>query len=737
MVALFALIASVVSGLMLGARQQNQVALSLADLRRSITDLELYQERLENGDGTQRDNRAEVRPAFNEVYPNLLELDEKLAVRMRGTLDRYLAGLDTYEAARSAQRPDAAETEERNAALGQELDDALTLVMTEARRRSDAATQRSIAGLWASAVIAAMACIAITRRALRASEIASANDRDRLADERLRALVAHNDEVLMVYGPKAHHVLYVAPSIERVLGYSVDEFMQHPSPEAFLHTEDVQQWMTALQDVAANPGAHHRLEVRALHANRHLVHLETDITNLVDEASIGGVVINARDVSERINLQQDLAHQATHDVLTGLANRLWFSDQVTRALCGGAPDPSSIAVVLVDLDGFKEINDSLGHGAGDEVLITVAARLSTLTRQRDCVARLGGDEFALLLVGDHTLPLASRIVECLREPIELDVGPITIGGSVGVATAGEGADVASLLRDADAAMYDAKAKGKNRVSVFADSMHASLLGRLQLRADLDAALANDEFKLVYQPKLSLQTAAVEGFEALLRWHRADGSVVPPIEFIPVAEATGQIVAIGEWVLRTALHQLADWQHKAGEVPLSMAVNVSTRQLASPGFVITVRDALLEAGVAPQNVTLEITETMLVEDENDAARVLSGLRRLGVLIAVDDYGAGHASIGYLRKLPVDVLKIDRSFIAALETCTPEAEAYLRSITDLARALHLDTVAEGIEHESQLRHLRELGCHSGQGYHLARPLSVQDATDFLASHRTVSA
>ena len=748
-----------ISSLVLRNQHEASAALRLATTRTTITELILQQERFERGEiDAVADNQAlrrQVERDFNAAFADLDALDPSLAAGIRTSLDAFLDGRDIWleamnlNAANPEVEPARAKGEVRDSPeaelidqriidpAAEALDSALSVAVMEAQRRSERTSRQSIMAIWALSLAGGSCAVVITRRGLRTAKRAALHERDRMADERLRALVAHNDEVLLVFRADSGRMLYASPSVERVLGYSTADLLGQIDPFFFVDPDDIEQWVGHLHQVSDQRGAHRRVEVRARRRDGQRIHLETDITNLIHEPSIGGVVVNARDISDRVSLQQDLAHQATHDVLTGLANRLWFAEQVEAAL-RGVDHPSAVSVVLVDLDGFKEINDSLGHGAGDEVLITVAARLSTLTRQRDCVARLGGDEFALLLIGDHAHPLAERIVEQLKVPVALDVGPVTIGGSVGVATAAPGSTVVSLLRDADAAMYDAKARGKNRVSVFTPEMHAALMERLQLRADLDAGLLNEEFRLVYQPKLNLGSGELEGFEALIRWHKADGRVVAPVEFIPAAEATGQIVPIGMWVLHTALRQLARWQQISplGQ-RLSMAVNVSTRQLGSPNFVSQVYEALVLSKVPARSVTLELTETMLVADLAEAARILSQLRQLGVRIAVDDYGAGHASIGYLRMLPIDVLKIDRSFIAALDKEPVEADAYLRSITDLARSLRLDTVAEGIEHESQLAHLRDLGCNSGQGYHLARPLDPEAATQFVVQRRHTDA
>ena len=717
--------AAVVSASLLRAHVTGSLAADIGTIAATAARLQQQQDRLALGAEVAPDEvmglNRELSDALAEVTSGVGDLDPLLQARLRQSAAPVVAPSSPGD-------PGVRSTEEFRGALD----------AAEARARSeaDAAFRRAQVLLWVMTVVVLAIVLVLGVRVNGFVRVAVRRP-SRTADGHLWARVAHDDELLLVYRADLRGLRYVSPSIERVLGFPLADFAIDPDPRRFLVEEDLQAWNDAVAATTSEPGGHRRVKVRARRLDGSELHLEADVTNLLDEPGVAGVAINARDISDRVHLEADLAHQATHDALTGLTNRLQFTHEV-NAVLASTEDPAEVAIVLLDLDGFKEINDSLGHGAGDHVLVTVAARLATLSRRRDCVARLGGDEFAVLVVGDHAEAVAQRIVEALAEPIELLEWPVTVGASAGVVVAEAGSTVASLLRDADAAMYDAKRRGRNRVTVFEPAMHDERLERMQLRSELEAAIAAEAFTLVYQPKLRLGDGSVEGFEALIRWPRHDGSVTAPGDFIPVAELTGQIVPIGSWVLRTAVAQLAAWQRQLPDgACLTMAINVSTRQLSAPGFVAEVRDVLLVNGVDPATVTLEFTETAVIRDTDEAVVVLTALRSLGVRIAVDDYGSGHASIGYLRRLPVDVLKIDRSFVAALDERSDEAEAYLRSITDLARTLRLDTVAEGIEHEYQLDLLRSLGCGSGQGFHLARPLTPEAAERFLSGRRRLDA
>jgi diguanylate cyclase (GGDEF)-like protein len=428
----------------------------------------------------------------------------------------------------------------------------------------------------------------------------------------------------------------------------------------------------------------------------------------------------------------DAMHQAFHDQLTGLPNRAMFAERLDERL--RRPDGDPVAVLFLDLDRFKLVNDSLGHTAGDELLVAVAGRL-TGCFEGQLVARFGGDEFALLLEGTagvegEALALAERVQQALAAPVRLPAGEVTVGASIGVAVGRPGEEQADeLLRNADIAMYRAKADETCRWTVFEPSMRASVLERMALEADLQEAIDNRQFRLLYQPTIDLRTGRIVGLEALVRWQHPARGVVSPAEFIPLAEETGQIVAIGSWVLGEACRQAGRWQaaYRTGS-PLSINVNLSSRQLAQPGVVAEVAAVLAGSGLEPVSLVIEITESILMHDTDATLAKLQALKALGVRLAVDDFGTGYSSLGYLRRFPFDVLKLDKSFVDGV-ALNPEDAALCHAVIRLGEALKLRVVAEGIETYEQALELRRLGCDLGQGFYFAKPLSAPEAEDLI--------
>jgi diguanylate cyclase (GGDEF)-like protein len=442
---------------------------------------------------------------------------------------------------------------------------------------------------------------------------------------------------------------------------------------------------------------------------------------------------------QRDALETDLRHLAFHDELTGLANRALLHDRVEHALSSLHRSGRTVALCFGDLDGFKTVNDTMGHDIGDDVLRRASRLLSSIVRPGDTVARLGGDEFAVLMVDvereEAAVDFGHRIVSVLRDAPDFEGQQVGLSISVGVAFAEPGKSTEQLLSEADSAMYEAKEKGKNRVEVFESSMRSRMLERLEMTNGFRWALGRSEFFLQYQPIVSLSDRHLHGFEALVRWSHPTLGLLPPLQFIPMAEETGFIVPLGRWVLAEACEQLAAWCRESGE-QLTLSVNLSRRQLTSQHLPDEVRTALALSGLDAHQLILEITESVLMEDPERAELALRDLREIGIRIAVDDFGTGYSSLSHLQRFPVDVLKIDKSFIDPLANSRPDNSALVIAILGLARSLDLEVIAEGIEHESQLHRLVDLGCEMGQGFLMAHPLDRDDARSLVSDYAGVA-
>ncbi len=441
-----------------------------------------------------------------------------------------------------------------------------------------------------------------------------------------------------------------------------------------------------------------------------------------------------RRAHEELSRRQDeLVFLATHDPLTGLPNRTLILDRVEQMLVRSRRSQTPVAALFIDLDNFKSINDTLGHGAGDRLLMAVATRLRHTIRETDALGRLGGDEFVVIAEGMSLAAgpelIAERLLEALAPPFRLDdeaqTARLSVTASVGIAM-GPRDSGEELLRDADVAMYRAKWDGKNRYVVFESTMHEAVQSRLELEMDLREALQHEQFFLVYQPTFDLQDMHPTGVEALLRWNSPRRGVVQPDDFVPLLEETGMIGEIGAWVLREACRQGAAW--RAAGHAIGMSVNVSARQLDTDEFVDHVREALQASGLQAGALTLEITETTIMRDAELTVRRLKRVKELGVRIAIDDFGTGYSSLSHLQQFPVDALKIDRSFIARL-TQSPEGETLIRTLVQLGKAMSIETLAEGIERQHELTLLKDERCDSGQGFLFARPLDAATAEAFF--------
>jgi diguanylate cyclase (GGDEF)-like protein/PAS domain S-box-containing protein len=549
-------------------------------------------------------------------------------------------------------------------------------------------------------------------------------------EEHFRSLVQESSDVLTICEADGT-IRFISPALHQVFGYDFGDLVG-TRLIALVHPEDVTRVKTEVAETIANGGSR-LIECRYRHADGRWMHVEAVLTNHLAHKSIGGLVFNTRDVSERKALERQLTHQAFHDPLTGLANRALFRDRVAHALQLRSRTHQPLGVLFLDLDGFKAINDSLGHAVGDSLLRAVSGRLRSVVRQGDTVARLGGDEFAVLLEdleGAHVAQqIAMRFLEELHQPFGLDGHEVFVGASVGLAVAGVDDDADEVLRNADLAMYRAKALGKNRCEVFEPDMHAAAIERMAIENDLRHAVVRDELRLHYQPIVDIRDGSLVGVEALLRWQHPTRGLVPPLDFIAVAEESGLIVPVGRWVLSQACRQVARWQRETG-TPLRLSVNISARQLQAPRLAEHVAKTLRATGMRPSDLVLEITESMLVDDADRTIAKLHLLREIGVRLAIDDFGTGYSSLNYLRRLPVNILKIDRSFVKGIGT-ESELTSLTGAIVGIGRDLGLDTVAEGIEEPGQLDALRAMGCGYGQGFLFARPMPPEEVAAIVAA------
>jgi diguanylate cyclase (GGDEF)-like protein/PAS domain S-box-containing protein len=553
------------------------------------------------------------------------------------------------------------------------------------------------------------------------------------SEQRFHALVQHSSDVVTVVSPEAD-VVYQSESVQRVFGYPAS-FLTGRRLTKLLDPESGLRLAQALRQVAGRPYATTVLELSVRHRDRRVRQAEMTITNLLSDPSVAGLVLNTRDISERKELQDQLVHEAYHDALTQLANRARFRERVAEALRTRGPE-DEVTVLFLDLDGFKEVNDSLGHLTGDQLLVQVADRLRHSVRDGDVVARFGGDEFAVLIEAprdtDDAEQVARRIVEVLEEPFESDTRDIHVAASIGLACAGmlgttEADGAEQLMRNADLAMYKAKSGGGGCYATYHPDMLAGLVARLELEADLRVALEREQLHLHYQPTIDLATNEVIGFEALARWAHPERGMITPTEFIPIAEATGLIIPLGRWVLSEACRQAVEWTKTHGR-PVKMAVNVSVRQFDRADLVDVVAGILAETGMPAEQLCLEMTESVLMTDTDDNLEQLLRLKALGVTLAIDDFGTGYSSLAYLRRFPVDTLKIDRSFVERLGALTDDT-ALADTIVQLGKSLGMATVAEGIEEFGQLAALREMGCHFAQGFYFSRPVPAEEAGRLL--------
>jgi diguanylate cyclase (GGDEF)-like protein/PAS domain S-box-containing protein len=529
-------------------------------------------------------------------------------------------------------------------------------------------------------------------------------------------------------------VLEANPAFGALLGYRAADLVGR-QVATFSPADDVEAAADQVRELHAGLRDAITVERRYRHADGRLLVGELTLS-LATEGAHPLLVALVRDVTERKRMEAALVRHAFEDDLTALPNRALFRDRLSHALERRHRTHTRVAVLLLDLDGFKRVNDSLGHATGDELLRVVGRRLSTSVRSGETVARLGGDEFVVILEdlapSEDPFVLAERLLALLALPIPVAGRELSVGVSIGLAVADTADDEETVLRNADMAMYAAKAAGKGCVRIYDPGMHRETVEWLELESDLRAGMESAEFCLEYQPLVHIERGSVKGFEALLRWNHPQRGWVMPAQFLPLAEETGLIVALGRWVLQEACRQAEGWPHCPDGTAPSVSVNVTAHQVDSDTFMADVLQALERSRLAPSRLVLEIAERDVSRAPETARQKLEALRSLGVRVAIDDFGTGYSSLGQLQFFPVDELKIDRSFVQRVTGGDRDA-AFVRTIIGLARSLSADVVAEGIEEELQRRFLRRAGCDLGQGYHFSRPMPAAAVPRFIGTLR----
>ena len=536
--------------------------------------------------------------------------------------------------------------------------------------------------------------------------------------------------------------LQVNRSLCEIIGYTEQELLSSDF-QGITHPDDLGTALTNLNQLQEGKAPTCQMEKRYFHKLGHPVWVLWSVSAARDmQTKSVRYIFQIQDITDRKRAEERLLHDAFHDALTGLPNRALFMDHLKLTIARAKRrDEQMFAVLFLDLDRFKIINDSLGHMIGDQLLVGIARRLETCLRPGDTVARLGGDEFTILLEdiqdASEAIAVAERIQKELRVPFNLGGHEVFTTVSIGIAPSTTGYDrPEDLLRDADTAMYRAKTLGKTRHEVFDKAMHARAMNLLQLETDLRRAVERQEFFIQYQPIVSLESGKLHGFEALVRWQHPERGPISPMDFIPVAEETGLIIPIGQWVLAEACRQMRHWQEKFTDCgPLTMSVNLSSKQFTQPNLIDRIKQVLEETKIDPHSLKLEITESVVMENIETATEMLKQLRAVGVGLSIDDFGTGYSSLSYLHRFPINTLKIDRSFVTRMVDKDENTEI-VRTIVMLAQNLGMNVVAEGVETEEQLRHLQSLECEYGQGYYFSKPVDTEKAEQFLSDAQNYS-
>ena len=566
------------------------------------------------------------------------------------------------------------------------------------------------------------------------------------SEHRYRFIVNNSPDIIYMLDNRGHFV-FLNDRIKTILGYETDELLgKHYSD--FVHKDDLDKAMYVFDERRTGARASHNIEFRLLCKGSSLPFRYFESRSITIELSAMGVYAEqeadqkeafvgtygvVRDISERKRAEEVINFQLYHDLLTKLPNRALFRDRLNLAISQAKRSKSKLAVMFLDMDRFKVINDSLGHLAGDQLLQTIALRLSSCLRDGDTLARVGGDEFNLLVPGingrDDAAMVARKIMERLKEPVVLDGYEVFVSFSIGIAIFPEdGQTIDVLVKNSDMAMYHTKTHGKNGYEFFADNMKAAFHRQLSMENGIRKALEKKEFELFYQPQVDVMEGRVCGMEALIRWNHPERGVLLPDQFIPLSEETGLIVEIGNWVLDSACRELKAWRLQGVSDDVQMAVNISAAQLMQPEFERTVLDIMAKHGVSGRQLELEITENILMQDMDQAVSKFQQLAANGVRVAVDDFGIGYSSLSYLHSLPLNTLKIDRSFISGVQAAK-DRSSIVTAVLAMARELNLEVVVEGVERKAQVDYLRRLECSKAQGYFLGRPGPSEEIRELL--------
>jgi diguanylate cyclase (GGDEF)-like protein/PAS domain S-box-containing protein len=591
--------------------------------------------------------------------------------------------------------------------------------------------------LLAAAILAAVAVLILFLRLKRQEHIDQLEITERTAlresEERFRALTEQSTDIIFIADPSGQ-IKYASPSVHTVLAVHGDSLVGTNMIDR-VHPDDFAK-ITSTEPLSLAGRQNPIVEVRLRHADGRWLYFECIVRNLIQHKNIGGIVYNARNITERKHAQEQLLFNATHDALTGLPDRALFLGRLQSVVDRMKRHPHEAAAVLfVDIDDFKVVNDCYGHAIGDGLIKEVSNRLQTCLRSDSTIARMGGDEFTVLVeeVTDPSdaIRVAERIQSSFERPFLLEGLEIFKSMSIGIALTSPETSAETVLQNADIAMYRAKSQGKARSELFDRTMHEQVMSRLLLEAQLRYALQNEELTLHYQPIVAVDTRIVQGFEALLRWQASGSNSIPPSTFVPVAEQCGLIVPISVWVLKKACLEAASWRQRyPADPPLYVSINISSKHFSHAGFIGHVKDALEESAIDPQCMTIELTESLAMNDVAATFQTMSQLRALGVKLSIDDFGTGYSSLSYLRRFPVNTLKIDQSFVKTMDA---ENYAIVKTIIGLARNLELKVVAEGVETPDQHQLLALAGCGSAQGYLFAEPMSAKSVETFIESNR----